>query len=401
MNLFKKWQLIAVLFLPSLIIFSQDFSEANQEGIEAQEVVVSGMGSIIDGDVAHARDDAISDALRRSVETALGTLVESETLVENFQLIEDRIYSKSKGYVQGYDIVKEEQRNEMLYEVTLKAIVKMADLKSDLEGIATLIRRKNTPRMMVMIDERNIGDVEGSINYVEADLNIAETALIDLFMQKGFKFVDQSVVKQNLDNAKAAAILQGDVAQAAALARMVGADVILTGKALAKATVVEVYGTTQRSQQASLTARAIRSDTGDIIATGSAEGAFPHIDDVVGGKKAIEKACLKLSEQLLEKILTRWQQDVTSGTTLSLQIKGISGYEQLSKLKASLPYYVRGLESVIQRDWVGDMATLEITMKGNSDDLAQALSNKKVEGIHIQVVGMSQNSVSIEIKNSQ
>ena len=401
MNFLKKWQLLTVLLLPCVFIFAQNDAEFTATTMEAQEVVVSGMGSIINGDVAHARDDAISDALRRSVETALGTLVESETLVKNYQLIEDRIYSKSKGYVQGYEIVHEEQRNEMLYEVTLKATVKMADLKSDLDGIATLIRRKNTPRMMVMIDERNIGDVEGSMNYIDADLNIAETALMDLFMQKGFKFVDQSIIKQNLDNAKAAAILEGDVAQAASLARTVGADVILAGKAMAKATVVEVYGTTQRSQQASLTARAIRSDTGDIIATGSAEGAYPHIDDVVGGKKAIEKACGKLSDQLLEKILTRWQEDVTTGTTLTLKVQGISGYSQLSKLKVSLPHYVRGLESVTQRDWSGGFATLEVTMKGNSDDLAQSLSDKVIEGIAVTVVGMSQNSVTIKLANSQ
>jgi len=150
-----------------------------------------------------------------------------------------------------------------------------------------------------------------------------------------------------------------------------------------------------------MTARAIRSDTGDIIATGSAEGAFPHIDDVVGGKKAIEKACVKISDQLLDKILTRWQEDVTTGTTLSLKVRGISGYDQLAKLKAALPYYVRGLESVTQRDWVDSFATLEVVMKGSSDDLAQALSSKDIEGIRVKVIGMSQNSVSIELTSSQ
>jgi len=366
-------------------------------GSETNEVVASGMGSIIGGDVAHARDDAIEDALRTSIEQTLGLMLESETLVENYQLIEDNIFSKTRGYVQRYDVIKEGKRDEQLYEVTVKAVVKLSNLKDDLEGIATLIRRKNTPRMMMLIEERNIGQAADVYNYIEADMNTAETALMESFMEKGFRFVDPSTVKQNLKREQAAAILEGDVSQAAALGRTVGAEVIVTGKALAKATVFEAYGTKQRSQQATLNVRAIRTDTGDIIATGSAQGAFPHIDDVFGGTKAIQKACAQLSEDIMGKILDRWSADVSSGTTITLKLRGISGFSQLNKFKSALKYYVRGISSVTQREFNGSFATLEILMTGSADDLAQSLSDKDVEGIKVKVVGMSQNSVTIEL----
>jgi len=130
--------------------------------------------------------------------------------VENFQLIEDNIFSKTQGYVQKYDVIREGKRNEQLYEVTVRAVVKMTDLKNDLEGIATLMRRKNTPRMMVMIQEKNIGEAPGFLHYFEADMNTAETAIMDAFMPKGFKFIDQATVKRNLKQEQAAAILEGD-----------------------------------------------------------------------------------------------------------------------------------------------------------------------------------------------
>ena len=294
-------------------------------------------------------------------------------------------------------MIKEGKRSAQLYEVTVKAVVKMTDLQSDLDAIATLIRRKNTPRIMMMIDERNIGEGAGQFHYFEADMNTAETAIMQTMMNKGFKFVDPATVKQNLRREQAAAILEGDVAQAAALGRSLGAEVVVTGKALAKATVVEAYGTRQRSQQATVTLRAIRTDTGDIIATATGQGAYPHIDDVVGGTKAIEKACEKLSDDLITRILDRWQADVSSGSSLTLKVSNVTDFSQLSTLKAALPIYVRNLSNVVQREFHGGIATLELTMTGNADDLAQRLSGKVIENMKIRVTGMTQNSVTIEL----
>ena len=385
--------LLAMLLLPLAVGLAQGDASS-----EAKEVVASGLGSIIAGDVAHARDDAIEDALRKALEQALGILVESETLVENFQLIEDNIFSKTQGYVQSYDVIREGKRDEQLYEITLRAVVKMADLQTDLDAIATLMRRKNTPRMMVMIEERNIGEAPGILHYFEADMNSAETAIMDAFMAKGFKFVDRATVMRNLDREKAAAILEGNAAEAAALGRSVGAEVVITGKALAKAVVVEAFGAKTRSQQATLNVKVIRTDTGDILATSSAQGAYPHIDDVVGGTKAIQKACEKLCAELIDEIIERWQEDVSQGTTITLKVRGISDYDMLNTFKSSLKYYVRGLSTVTQRDWYEGFATLEVVMTGNADDLAQRLSGKDINGISVRVIGMSQNSVTVELR---
>ncbi|MBN1782841.1 hypothetical protein JW948_17020 [bacterium] len=362
-----------------------------------REVTATGMGSIIGGDVAHARDDAIEDALRKGLEDVMGLMVSAETLVENSMLIEDKIYSKTQGYIQTYQVLREGKRDEMLYEVTVRALVKTADLKSDLDAIATLIRRKNTPRMMVLFEETNIGETPG-MHLVTTDLNTAETAIMEKFMAKGFRFVDQQTIKANLDRAMASAILRGDNEKAAALGKSYGAEVVMTGKAVAKATETEAFGAKIRSQQATVTARAIRTDTGDIIATGTAQGAFPHIDDMTGGAKAIQKACGTLSDDLMQKILDRWQSDVNVGSTMTLKIQGIQGYAQLKKLESSLTYYVRGLNSVTRREYSGTFATFEVEMKGNADDLASRIDGQNIDGMVLSVVGMSQNTVTVQVK---
>ncbi len=386
---------LMVFGIPLLAGFLFVFSALAQTG-EAQEVTATGMGAIVGGDVAHARDDAIEDALRKGIEQVLGTMVESETLTENFQLIEDNIMTKTRGYVQNYEVVSEGKRSAEMYEATVRMILKTANIQDDLDGIMTLMKRKNMPRLMVLIDETNIGETPGN-HLVTAELNTAETSLMNWFMAKGFRFVDQATVKQNLDQQRADAILQGNAAQAAAVGKMVGAEVVITGKAVAKANVTEAFGAQIRSQQATVAVRAIRTDTGDIIATATGQGAHPHIDDVQGGVMAIQKACDKLAGPLMTQILAQWQTDVSSGQTIVLNVQNVADYMQLNQFKNSLKYYVRGLETVNQRSFSDGYAVLEVVMKGSGDDLAQRLSGKDMDGIQIRVVGMTQNSVTVKL----
>ncbi len=360
------------------------------------EVTATGNGSIVGGDAAHAKDDAVEDALRKAVEQTLGTMIQAESLVENAQLIEDRILSKTEGYVQKYSIIHEGRTADDMYEVTVKAVVKTADLKSDLDAIATLLRRKNMPRLVVLIQEQNIGETPGAGHLISADLNTAETAIMDAFMAKGFRFVDDATVQKNLTDAKASAILAGNTAQAAALGKKTGAEFVLSGKALAKTVQVEVYGTTIRSQQATVTVRAIRANTGEVVAVSTAQGKYSHIDDVAGGTLAIQKACAALSQDLVGKIVSKWSGEVTSGNTVTLNVKNVD-FMRLSNFKGTLPYVVRGVQSVVQRDFDDGFATLEITFKDKADDLAQRLSAAAFEGYRAKVTGMTEGSVTVEL----
>ena len=365
------------------------------------EVTATGVGSIVGGDLAHAKDDAVEDALRKAIEENLGTMIQSESLVENAQLIEDQILSKAQGYIQKYNVVKEGKNGPDLYEVTVKATIKTADLKSDLDAIATLLRRKNMPRVMVLIQEQNIGETPDMAHLIAADLNTAETAIMDAFMTKGFRFVDEATVRKNLDNARASAIVEGNAAQAAALGKKVGAEVVLAGKALAKATEVEAFGTKIRSQQATVTMKAIRANTGDVIAVSTAQGKYAHIDDVAGGTIAIQKACETVSQDLMNKIIGKWQTEVASGATITLNVKNVKDFTQLARFKGSLKIAVRGINSVVQRDFSDGFATLEVDMKGKSEDLAQRLSTAAFEGFKVRVTGMTEGSVTVELTEAQ
>src|SRR5579885_936212 len=89
---------------------------------QSQTVTAEGVAGIQGGDQGIARDNALRDAQRKAVEQAVGALVASETLVENFVTVRDNILSKSQGYIQKYAIVKEGAQGN-LYSVTITATV--------------------------------------------------------------------------------------------------------------------------------------------------------------------------------------------------------------------------------------------------------------------------------------
>lgn len=364
---------------------------------ESQEVVAKGMGAILAGDEVKAREDAISAALRNAVEQVVGMFVESDVLVENYMTMEDKIYTRTTGYVQSYDVISTSKQLDNAVEVTIRAVVKMSDLKNDLAAIGVLISRKGKPRTMVLIDERNISE---HYYHVTSDMNTTETTLMNEMMAYGFPFVDPTQSKTVIGKDVVNAALQGDAVAAASIAGRLGAEVILTGTAISKVAsggpdVVRDAGF--KSCQANITLRAIRADDASIIAVASAYDRAAHIDEISGGTMALEKAAKQAGQEIRDKIIKAWQQDVYSGTQVQLQVLNISSFSQLNTLKNSLPYYVRGVQGVNQRTFAAGTALFDVDIKGDAEQMAIELEAKEIEGLKLQVVGLTANKVTVKI----
>jgi hypothetical protein len=360
------------------------------------EITVVGVGSILNNDMAAARDQAIDDAMRKAVQQALGTFIKSETLVQNFQLVDDRILSWSAGYVKKYEILREGKVPIDTYEVQMRAAVNISELRLDDDALAALIEKEN-PRVMVMIAEQNIGETN-YLHYFEADLSAAETAIIDVFRAKGFEVVDQAQAKENQERDKILSALEGNAKSAAAIAAALQAELIITGKAVAKvATGFNMGG--MKSCQANLTTRIISADDAKIIATASENAAYPHIDEVTGGTMAIQKAAKKCAETLVSKVAAEAQKRFYNTTTVNLRVQGYRNYSELQKFSTTLKHYLRGVKEIFQRSAAGGYANFDVKIVGSAKQLARELGNKKLSPFKVEVTGVTANRVDVKIAN--
>ena len=195
MNLHRVWLL-------SLLLFTICASAVFADDVAVVSTTTEGVGVIKDGNKAVARDQAIRDGLRIAVEQAVGTMVASETLVQNYEVLRDQIYSKTQGYIKDYTLIDEKEEGT-LYRVTLKAQVARENLENDLMALGLLMHRKEMPRIMLMVAEQNVGMHTYSfwwgLETEHTDLAVTETVLLEQLGQKGFVLVDPSVKAGQVD----------------------------------------------------------------------------------------------------------------------------------------------------------------------------------------------------------
>jgi len=363
------------------------------------QVEAVGLGAITYNDIPAARDRALDDAKRKAVEYVLGTVIDAETRVENYQVMEDRILSWTRGYVRTYRILHEGKSGDDIYEVKVLATVDQASMTRDVEAVQDLIQSMGNPRVMFIIDEQNIGATQDRYHYFQVDVTVSETTLMNKFLEKSFQVVDPAVVRQNRERDAVVAAINGDPKAAAAIGATLEAEVVVTGKAMARvATGINLGG--MKSCQASLTARVIDADVGTVIASASKTAAYPHIDELVGGSKAIEKAANQLGDELIAKILDKWQSRVYSANTVKLLVTGINSYNEAANFRGVLGFAARGIKSVNQRNLAASTAEYDVQIQGNADQLARELDGRELKGYALSVQGVTANKITIRLARS-
>ncbi|HEU20718.1 MAG TPA: hypothetical protein ENO00_15285 [Deltaproteobacteria bacterium] len=367
---------------------------ASQTDTSSKVIETDGAGVVINNDTALARDNAIKDSLRKAVEQAVGTVISSETVVQNFEVINDNIYARSQGYIQNYMILKE-NISDGLYRVTIRATVSMGSIKDDLRALGFLMAQKGMPRLMVVIAEQNVGQPRPTFYWDSVDLSVAENVFQSNFLQDGFTFVDRAAVQGELKSVTTrGADLNNNVA--ARLGKKVDAELVIVGKAFAKA-AGNVAGTSMRSLQANVTARAVRTDNGMVIASGAEHGAAVHIDDITGGSEAIKKATEKLAENIKTQIITKWQSEISSAGLVSLTVRQIKSYADFMRLKDSLKEEMRGVKNVYIRKMEAGVAQMDVEYEGSALSLADNLAVKKFAGFSLDVTAVGQNALEVNM----
>jgi hypothetical protein len=246
-----------------------------------------------------------------------------------------------------------------------------------------------TPRIMVMVDEKNLGA------YTTAE---SEKVIAQHLLAQGVSVVDAEMVRTSTDRDK---VLQGMTSgprAAASLGLQFGAEVIIVGKAVAKGSAEQIQDSTLRSYQAQVSLRAVRTDTAAVLGFVSGSGAKVHVDDVVGGSKAIRAATEPLIVALLPKILSAW-----SGTAagpnqkIQLVIGNVSQIWQVSAIKNLLRKDIRHVEEVVQRNFVSGTAVFEVTCGSDAQALAEALTMAKPAYFRLKVVGVSDGKLDMKL----
>lgn len=348
----------------------------------------TGVAAITSNNAAMARDGAIADALRKAVEQAVGTLVASDTLVENFQAVEDRVYTNSQGYVKSYSIISE-ARSADVYEVRVRALVAAGDLSGDLGALGLLQKKAERPRVLFMVAEKGAGRGDYDFWWKHGgqalEMSAAEAALKEAFLAKGFNVVE-------MPGKGGTAGLEGSfgadmsVDAAASIGKDLNAEIVVYGKVFVEQGP-STGSTSVVTYMADMTVQAVRADDGAVLATHKGRGISRHISIVTGNGEAISRAAVIVAEGLTAEIAGKW----AGPQTIHIMLKGMD-YEKTVEFKRFLGTRVRGVEAIYQRRHAEGESALDVEVKTS----AQAIADEIARRGKYRVIGFSSHVIEVE-----
>lgn len=106
-------------------------------GMETESVESEGSAAIQNNNLAQAREQAISLALRGALEKVLSSAVSPQVLVARKSVISEKVYPVTERYILGYRILREAEQDGA-YAVRIAATVDSGSLKGDLRSLGLL-----------------------------------------------------------------------------------------------------------------------------------------------------------------------------------------------------------------------------------------------------------------------
>jgi hypothetical protein len=349
---FILWQF---LFLPDLL---------------AGEIVTAkGLSFFESGREVIAREKALDEAKRAAIEKAMGTMIESRTIVENFQVVKDQIFTRSSGYLKDIKILKEKQTDLGTYEVEIQAEVEISVLVDDIDRLQNIIRWQQNPRIGIIIEP-------GLDNtYLPAAYKIMNL-LTTKFKANGFK-----VFKHMADN---------DIQMG-----------LLVGLSLEHATQKSKYKDLELTlNEVSLSANIYRPGDGEILATSSAVRSLPGENTLQVLDKGAKLCVNAIWKELRAKLIRLWEKELYSERDIYLIIKGLLSYNSAGQTADIFKSDVSGIVDARLIRFKKTIAEYDLKYRGWPDQLLNEIqmSYFKSKYFESNLENISGNKLVIQIK---
>lgn len=372
-------------FLAAVLLLSACGKQRLKLGEQAGGEVIEAEGLVPyrQDDLPGTKAAGLAAAQRSAVERVVGVFLAAQTRVDKSVMVEQRILGKTAGYIQKYDVL-EEKREGGYWKTRIRALVSFDQVGMDLKDLGLLDPRDiGSPRVAVLIDEQVDGDAAATTH--------AADGLTEKLIEGNFTVVDRS--------AKAGAALQkiidavekGDTASVTDLGSKLGVEVVLLGEAQANRLDPHPQFKGFFSYRARVSAKAVRSGTGQVLSSVSREASGLDVDVAAAAAKSLQNAAQLLGEELLPKM----SEVLRSRSEVLLKVSGLKDMDQLKSLQEALRA-LSGMEGVYLRHYGEGQA--EISLSAGSvqgSELAGRLSKLKSPGLSVSSASSSEIVASL------
>ena len=381
---------LLVLSVLMLMIGSMAWAQSDK-GIQTVHVI--GTSQIQGDDMSASREQAIADGLVAAVSRVLIDILPYETMVGNFQLLSERVFSQTDEFVRNYKVLTESTHGE-LHRVVVQATVSVRRLKGALKKIGVHIGKRPYPRVLFCVAEKLVNDM--SFEYWwHADAawrsGVSDTNMRQILKDKGF-----IIIAPRAEVASESLPPELSVPEAVSLAQQLKAEIVIIGRAEAQTAPNTLAGSVM-SFKGTITASAHRVDTGEQIAQTQRSALTASDEPYAGSREALRNAAGLSGEDLALQIADAWFSPQSGLSRTELVVEGIGGkIASFVKFRGALST-MSGVDNLQLKEMMSDAAVLLVDYQGTSRAFADALLLQNFDTFGLNISAIESNLIRLQL----
>ncbi|MBW2301237.1 MAG: hypothetical protein JRF46_13290 [Deltaproteobacteria bacterium] len=359
-----------------------------------QDIVVIGTGAIVQGNLARAKDMAVSDALVRGVEQYLSRRLGSEGMMNNFQLLIKDIIPRAREEIENFHILTSEQTDSQ-YKVLVRVKVNEKLIDEKFRELGLVVMEGPPIRILFMVSQ--VERTEGKVHCWWQDpeaysaLSATEVALYRAFEERGFAPINRlsGIPESNYSPDMKALDLSYEGARKWGM--MFSAQVVMLGRC-------EIV----KAKEASVHLVSLDIKNGVVIDEDFQRQFLDQETESPEQKmEAIEKVISKVASRLSPSIIRAIKSSEEKTSRIEIDINGIKSFREYRSFESFLKEQVEGVKSVRQKRARAGSLTVLVEFSGDEDDFLRMVSQSKSLPLPIRISRADDNRIVFNVEQLQ
>ncbi len=389
----KKKSAMGLMVLLTGMIFMLEplFAAGNSDILTG---VSTGSRKIIKHNIQHAKQAAVSDALKIALQNAFISLVPRQVMASNLDFFYDQIISHTSDYIITYRVLGGIE-NHGYYLVCVESKVDLILLEQTLTNARILNTGQDKPVILLFIVEKTPSDLLSKYWWGNNPIpyqSLAEKIIVNKMVQERFILTGNSEPRPDPSFYNITFDSIYDVEAAIDLGREMKADMIIFGKAKSSEAINRMGQ--EKTFNGEINLKGYYLETGEKVVESRIQAAAKSNIAEEGNLLAISRAAKLSAVDLIDKVNTFWTQNLRKEHAFDVNIEGENFLPRFIALKQKLKQ-MPGIENMQPSEMGSNYAVMQIFYKGKSSQFADMLMLKTFNSFGLEISDVRDDFLNI------
>jgi hypothetical protein len=362
-------------------------------------IITIGIGEIIENDLVSARQRAIDDAQKKAIVQAVSRELPLKIMEDNYRILNEKLYLQGQRFIESFKILSEIQQGTA-YRINIQFALSYDDLRNELKKLGITRQFSRTPRILLMIAEKDIGQQQyiywWSYENSAPSLTLIESILKGKLQERGMYIVDHiTLLKEIAQDKRYSRNINLSEEAMREFGKQFDADIVINGNV--ETDMIKAEGDSgMKFVQANVTVKAIQVEDGRVLLFTSFYAPASNTDEATAKGEALKRSLGKLSDQVTDLINQQWKRR-GNAKIIFLKAMGLRNFTEFLIFKEEMKRRVPEITRIYQRGISLENSQIDVETKLDVLTLTQVLNSRNFDGFYLNALSSSSAIIELNI----